>query len=137
MLALIFYHSYYYDGHHHVTINFISSPPPPPPPSHPLPICQPWNRMMVGCPMCWPCQGSLCLGLVAKDGVLLVADRRSLSSKLLEWSQPKIGLIHHHMAYAMSGIIPDGRVLIRAARLLSQVGLATSPLSLYIYGRPF
>lgn len=64
-------------------------------------------------------QGSLSLGIVARDGVVLAAESR-LPSPLVVGSS-KMGRIDKHLAYVMSGISADGRYLVKRARVLAQV----------------
>jgi len=65
-------------------------------------------------------QGSTAIGLVCKDGVLLVADKRILEKFVIPQSIEKIHQIDGHIGAAMSGLISDGRVLIEKAQVKAQ-----------------
>ncbi len=64
--------------------------------------------------------GSTALGLAAKDGVVIIADKRLPSKMVVEDSVEKIYLVDDHIIATFSGFIPDGRVLIDKARVLAQ-----------------
>merc|ERR1712212_450111 len=59
-----------------------------------------------------------CLGILAKDGVLLAAERKN-THKLLDevFSSEKIYQIHDDMACSVAGITSDANVLINELRL--------------------
>jgi proteasome alpha subunit len=63
-------------------------------------------------------QGSVTIGMVFKDGVFIVADKRGTNG-LLKGAE-KIMQIDEHMGAAMSGLISDGRILIESAQLYAQ-----------------
>jgi len=65
-------------------------------------------------------QGSTAIGMVCKDGVLLVADKRITSKLLVPEAIEKIFKIDDHIAATASGIISDARVLIDRAQLRAQ-----------------
>ena len=65
-------------------------------------------------------QGSATIGLVCKDGVLLVADKRILDKFIVAQSIEKIFQVDDHIAAGASGIISDGRVLIETAQVFAQ-----------------
>lgn len=65
-------------------------------------------------------QGTSALGLVCKDGVLLVADKRILEKFIVSQSIEKVYQIDEHIAATASGILSDGRILIERAQILSQ-----------------
>ncbi|MBS3149676.1 archaeal proteasome endopeptidase complex subunit alpha [Candidatus Woesearchaeota archaeon] len=65
-------------------------------------------------------QGTSALGLVCKDGVLLVADKRILEKFIVPQSIEKVYQIDEHIAATASGILSDGRILIERAQILSQ-----------------
>lgn len=65
-------------------------------------------------------QGSLTLGIVAKDGIVLAAESR-LPSPLVVGPSSKMGKVDTNVAYVMSGISADGRYLVKRARILAQV----------------
>jgi proteasome alpha subunit len=65
-------------------------------------------------------QGSTALGMVCKDGVLLVADKRIVDKFIIPESVEKIFMIDDHIAATASGILSDARVLIERAQLKAQ-----------------
>ncbi len=65
-------------------------------------------------------QGTAALGIVYKDGVLLIADKRILDKLIVKQSVEKVFQIDDHIGAAASGILSDGRVLINRAQLISQ-----------------
>ncbi|MEK6846106.1 MAG: archaeal proteasome endopeptidase complex subunit alpha [Nanoarchaeota archaeon] len=65
-------------------------------------------------------QGSTALGLVCKDGIVLVSDKRITSPLLVPEAVEKMFKIDDHIAATASGIISDARVLIDRAQLKAQ-----------------
>jgi len=65
-------------------------------------------------------QGTTAIGMVCRDGVLLVADKRVTESLVVPSSVEKVFQIDDHIGSAAAGILSDGRVLIERARLLAQ-----------------
>lgn len=65
-------------------------------------------------------QGPNAIGIVCKDGVVLVADRRLAGRLLVPESIEKVHQVDDHIGATISGIISDGRVLIEKAQVLSQ-----------------
>ncbi len=65
-------------------------------------------------------QGSAAIGLVCKDGVLLVADRRIIDQLIVASSVEKVLQIDDHVAATSTGYVMDGRVLLERAQLLAQ-----------------
>ena len=65
-------------------------------------------------------QGSTALGIVCKDGVLLVADKRIVDKLIIPEAVEKIFQIDDHIAATASGIISDARVLVERAQLIAQ-----------------
>ncbi|MBI4983265.1 archaeal proteasome endopeptidase complex subunit alpha [Candidatus Woesearchaeota archaeon] len=65
-------------------------------------------------------QGSTALGLVCKDGVVLVADKRISSPLLVSEAVEKMFKIDDHIGATASGIISDARVLVDRAQLKAQ-----------------
>jgi proteasome alpha subunit len=65
-------------------------------------------------------QGSTAIGMVCKDGVLLVADKRMVDKFIVPESVEKIFQIDDHIAATASGILSDARVLIERAQLKAQ-----------------
>jgi proteasome alpha subunit len=64
--------------------------------------------------------GSASIGMVCKDGVVIVSDRRTKDKLLVEDSANKVSEIDSHIMVTASGIISDARVLIEKARVLAQ-----------------
>ncbi len=66
-------------------------------------------------------RGTTAVGIKAKDGVVLIVDKR-VSSKLLEaGSIEKIFKIDEHIGVASSGLVGDARALVDRARVESQI----------------
>lgn len=65
-------------------------------------------------------QGSTAIGLVCKDGVLLVADKRVVDKLMVAESVEKLFQIDDHMAATATGFVMDGRVLLERAQVLVQ-----------------
>ncbi len=65
-------------------------------------------------------QGSTAIGIVCKDGVLFVTDKRIVDELVVPEAVEKIFQIDDHMAATASGILSDARVLIERAQLKAQ-----------------
>ncbi len=65
-------------------------------------------------------QGTSALGLVCKDGVVLIADKRVLEKFIVPKSVEKVFQVDEHIGATASGIISDARILIERAQVLSQ-----------------
>jgi proteasome alpha subunit len=65
-------------------------------------------------------QGTPVIGMVCKDGVILVADKRVIDKLIVTSSVEKVFQIDEHMAAAASGIMSDGRILIEKAQIIAQ-----------------
>lgn len=65
-------------------------------------------------------QGSTAIGMVCKDGVLLVTDKRIVDVLVVPESVEKIWQIDDHIGATASGILSDARVLIERAQLKAQ-----------------
>lgn len=65
-------------------------------------------------------QGSTAIGLVCKDGVVLLADKRIVDTLVVPESVEKIFQIDDHIASTASGILSDARVLIERAQMKAQ-----------------
>lgn len=65
-------------------------------------------------------QGSTAIGMVCKDGILLVTDKRITSKLMVPEAIEKMFKIDDHIAATASGIISDARVLIDRAQLKAQ-----------------
>ena len=70
-------------------------------------------------------QGSTAIGIVCKDGVLLVADKRVASKLMVAEAIEKTFRVDDHIAATASGIIPDARVLVDRAQLKAQQHMVT------------
>jgi len=66
-------------------------------------------------------QAGAAVGILAKDGIVLAAERR-VTSKLLDLrkSTEKMYKIDDHVACAVAGITADANILINYARLVAQ-----------------
>lgn len=65
-------------------------------------------------------QGSTAIGIVCKDGVVLVTDKRIVDKLVVPESVEKIFQIDDHIAATASGILSDARVLVERAQMKSQ-----------------
>ncbi len=65
-------------------------------------------------------QGSTAIGIVCKDGVLLVADKRIAEKLIIPESVEKIFKMEDHICATASGILSDARVLIERGQLKAQ-----------------
>ena len=65
-------------------------------------------------------QGSTAIGMVCKDGVLLVTDNRILDRLVVAEAVEKIWELDEHIAATASGILSDARVLIERAQVKAQ-----------------
>ncbi|MCX6707800.1 MAG: archaeal proteasome endopeptidase complex subunit alpha [Candidatus Woesearchaeota archaeon] len=65
-------------------------------------------------------QGSTAIGMVCKDGVILVTDKRIVDPLIVSDSVEKISKIDDHMGATAAGILSDARVLIERAQLKAQ-----------------
>ena len=64
--------------------------------------------------------GSASIGIVCKDGVIIISDRRQKDKLVVEESANKIYEIDEHIMIVSAGITSDARVLVEKARVLSQ-----------------
>ena len=64
--------------------------------------------------------GSASVGIVGKDSVVIVSDRRKQDSLVVEESANKIHEIDEHIMAVASGISSDSRVLVDKARVMAQ-----------------
>lgn len=65
-------------------------------------------------------KGALTLGIVCKDGVVLMADRRLGSKLLIKDSVRKVLKIDDHVIFTASGLISDARLLVKKTRIKAQ-----------------
>lgn len=65
-------------------------------------------------------QGSTAVGVVCKDGIAIITDKRIIDSLIVADSVEKIFKVDDHLAATASGILSDARVLIERAQLRAQ-----------------
>ena len=65
-------------------------------------------------------QGSTAVGIVCKDGVLLVTDKRIVDPLVVSDAIEKIFQVDEHIVATAAGILSDARVLIEMAQLKAQ-----------------
>ena len=65
-------------------------------------------------------QGSLAVGVVCKDGVILIADKRIIDNLIVAHTVQKIFQVDHHIAATATGYVMDGRVLIERSQVIAQ-----------------
>ncbi|HLD12658.1 MAG TPA: archaeal proteasome endopeptidase complex subunit alpha [Candidatus Nanoarchaeia archaeon] len=65
-------------------------------------------------------QGTTAIGIVCKDGALILADKRIAEKLIVPKSVEKVFQIDQHIGAAVSGIVSDGRILIERAQVLAQ-----------------
>ena len=65
-------------------------------------------------------QGTSALGIVCKDGVLLLADKRFIEKLVVLSTMEKVFQIDDNIAAAAAGIVSDGRILIEKAQIIAQ-----------------
>jgi proteasome alpha subunit len=70
-------------------------------------------------------QGSTAMGIVCKDGVLLLTDKRIVDSLVVPEAVEKVFEIDDHIAATASGILSDARVLVERAQLRAQQNRVT------------
>ncbi len=73
--------------------------------------------------------GSASIGLVCKDGALIVADKRIRDKLIAAESASKIFEIDNHLVATAAGILSDARILVDQAQILAQQNRVT-------YGSP-
>ncbi len=64
--------------------------------------------------------GSASIGFTCKDGVIIIADRRTRDNIIIEESSNKVFEIDEHIMASAAGILSDARVLIERAQLIAQ-----------------
>ncbi|MFZ5955480.1 MAG: archaeal proteasome endopeptidase complex subunit alpha [Nanoarchaeota archaeon] len=69
--------------------------------------------------------GSTSIGIVCKEGVIIISDKRTKDSLIVEEFASKIIEIDEHIMVSAAGIISDARILIEKARVLAQQHRAT------------
>jgi proteasome alpha subunit len=65
-------------------------------------------------------QGSTAIGMVCKDGVLFVTDKRIVDGLVVPESVEKIWQVDEHIGATASGILSDARVLIERSQIRAQ-----------------
>lgn len=65
-------------------------------------------------------KGSTVVGVVAKDGVVIVADKRITNPLIVSSSLEKVYPIDSHIGLATSGLVADGRKLVDESRVEAQ-----------------
>jgi len=65
-------------------------------------------------------QGTTAIGVICKDGVLIIADKRVAEKLIVSDSIEKIYQVDDHIGATASGILSDGRILIERAQLIAQ-----------------
>lgn len=65
-------------------------------------------------------QGTSVIGIVCKDGLIIIADKRIVDKLIVLKSIEKTFQIDQHIAAAASGIMSDGRILIEKAQVIAQ-----------------
>lgn len=65
-------------------------------------------------------QGTTAMGLVCKDGIVLVADKRVIYQLMKPEGVEKIFKVDKHIGATMSGLVGDGRVLIERCQTIAQ-----------------
>lgn len=73
--------------------------------------------------------GSASIGMICKDGILMIADRRVRDKLIAPESANKIFEIDEHIVATTAGILSDARILVEQAQILSQQNRVT-------YGSP-
>ncbi|MDO8508402.1 MAG: archaeal proteasome endopeptidase complex subunit alpha [Nanoarchaeota archaeon] len=69
--------------------------------------------------------GSASIGIVCKDGVIIVADKRIRDKLIASESAHKIFEVDEHIVATAAGILSDARVLVDQAQILSQQNRVT------------
>jgi len=70
-------------------------------------------------------RGSTTLGIVFKDGAILLADKRVATKLAVPSSIEKIYILDEHIGCATSGLVADARVLVDYARVIAQINKVT------------
>lgn len=65
-------------------------------------------------------QGTTSIGMVCKDGVFLLADKRVLEKLMIGQSIEKVFKVDDHLGACATGFLMDGRVLIERAQVIAQ-----------------
>jgi len=70
-------------------------------------------------------QGTTAIGIVCKDGALLVADKRVVEKLIVNESVEKIFQVDDHIGATFSGISSDGRILVERSQVIAQQNRVT------------
>jgi len=65
-------------------------------------------------------QGSSSIGIVCKDGVVLISDKKIVEKLIVGESIEKVFQIDDHIGASITGCLMDGRVLVERAQLIAQ-----------------
>jgi len=65
--------------------------------------------------------GSTAIGITAKDGIVIIADKRLPNKLIAKNSHEKIMIIDDHIISTFAGYMADGRVIVDVAREIAQV----------------
>ncbi|GIU69893.1 MAG: proteasome endopeptidase complex,subunit alpha [Candidatus Woesearchaeota archaeon] len=65
-------------------------------------------------------QGSTAIGMICKDGVLLLTDKRIVDKLIVAESVEKIWQVDDHIAMTGAGILSDARILVERAQIKAQ-----------------
>lgn len=65
-------------------------------------------------------QGSTAIGIICKDGIILVTDKRLIDKLIVPEATEKVFQIDDHIGATASGILSDARVLIERSQLKAQ-----------------
>ena len=79
-------------------------------------------------------QGTTVMGVVCKDGVLLLADKRIVDALIVPSSVEKVLQVDQHIGATATGFLMDGRILIERAQLLAQQHMVTYDVPIDIQG---
>ena len=69
--------------------------------------------------------GAISMGIVCKDGVILIANRRKVDSLLVSGAVQKIFNLDKHVGAAAAGIMADARILVKQGRNHAQQHMLT------------
>ena len=70
-------------------------------------------------------QGSTAIGMVCKDGVVLVTDKRIVDKLIVADAVEKIWQVDDHIGITAAGILSDARILVERAQLKAQENRVT------------
>ena len=64
--------------------------------------------------------GSASIGMVCKDGIVIIADKRIKDKLIVEESANKVYEIDEHIAATAAGILSDARILVERSQVIAQ-----------------